>query len=361
MALGLSGSNSGISEKTNYFIKNPLLNHPLEISYFVNNSCNLNCKHCYVGYNKKEHELSVEKWKEVFNDLINMGALTFGNVGKEPLLNWDKTKELLEFFYEKRKENPKLRFGIVTNATLMNEQIIKELSEIMPDYIDVSLDGTRKEHDYVRGEGVYNKVTNKLKLINKLSPELSDKIFISSVLMKHNKENFGELINEISKYNIKHFLISPYVATQNKKKEEFVNNLTISNNEVLELYKKIVDGKLFNGQNKELEIILKNDYDTLKSTMDRCVEENIIDLKNLLIDEYGVIFNKYDFGNNQVIINYLPANNLFNEVLRISHDGYVGNCYAQFFENYPEREKVIGNVRNNSIEEILKPFLLNKE
>ena len=69
--------------------------------------------------------------------------------------------------------------------------------------------------------------------------------------MKHNKENFGELISEVSKYNIKHFLISPYVETQNKKKEEFVNNLAISNSEVVEIYKKIVEGSLFNGQSKE--------------------------------------------------------------------------------------------------------------
>lgn len=353
MAIGLSGSNSGISKEISN-LENFLLKNPLEVSYFVNNICNLNCKHCYVGYNEKNHNLSVEKWKEVFNNLIDLGGLTFGNVGKEPLLTWDKTRELLRFFYEKRKENPKLRFGLVTNGTLMNKKIIKELSEIMPNYIDVSLDGPKEEHDYVRGKEVYEKVINNLKLINKINPKLSNKIFISSVLMKHNKNKFKEMISEVSDYGVKHFLISPYIKSE---KDPF-GDLSVLLKEVINFYKRVINGGLFNSK-EGLEIILKNDYDTLKPLMDRCIEEGIIDLDNLLIDEYTTIFNKYDFGNNRVIINYIPRKDTFSKEIRISHDGFVSNCYAQFFQDYPERDEVIGNVKEKSINKILQPYVKN--
>lgn len=352
MAIEISGSNGGVS-KENSNLKDFLLKNPLEVSYFVNNICNLNCKHCYVGYNEKNHNLSVEEWKSVFNDLIELGGLTFGNVGKEPLLNWDKTKKLLEFFYEKRKENPKLRFGLVTNGVLLDELKIKELSELMPNYIDISLDGTEKEHDYIRGKGNFDRTLNNMKLIRNINPELSDKIFVSSVLMKHNKDKFKEMIRKVSNYEIKHFLISPYV----KSEKDFNEGLSLSLDEIINFYSDAISGKLFGEEKTGLEIILKNDYDTLKPVMDKCVEERIIDLDSLLIDEYTTIFNKYGFGENRVIINYIPLKQTFSKEIRISHDGFVSNCYSQFFENYPKQEEVIGNIKEKSIKEILKPYL----
>jgi len=353
MALGWSGSNGRVSKKV-LDLDNFLLKNPLEVSYFVNNKCNLNCKHCYVGYNQKNGELSFEEWKNVFNDLINLNGLTFGNVGKEPLLSWDKTKRILGFFYEKRKEKQKLRFGFVTNGVLLDEAKIKELSELMPNYIDVSLDGQKEEHDYIRGRGVYDKVVNNLRLVNEINPKLSNKIFISSVLMKHNKNKFKGMINEVSNYGITHFLFSPYVKSEKDKTEE----LSLDLNEIIEFYKRAIDGELFNSR-KDLELILKNDYDTLKPVMDRCAQEKIIDVNNLLIDEYGVIFNKYNSRGGSAIINYIPTSDTFSKEIRISHDGFISNCYAQFFENYPERTEVIGNVKNKSIKEILQTYLIH--
>ena len=103
MALGISGSNGGISRDTNSVLEVDLLNRPLEVSYFVNNVCNLVCKHCYVRYEEQTGDLSIEKWKSIFDELIQKGALTFGNVGKEPLLSPAKTFELLEYFKKRRK------------------------------------------------------------------------------------------------------------------------------------------------------------------------------------------------------------------------------------------------------------------
>jgi len=348
MALGFSGSNGGIGE-----IKDVVEKNLLEVSYFINNSCNLNCKHCYVGYNKKEDELGVLEWKKVFEELINLGALTFGNVGKEPLLSWEKTKELLRFFKEKRDKNSRLRFGLVTNATLLDSEKIKELSKLMPTYIDISLDGTKEKHDFIRGNGIYEKVLENIKEINEINPELSKRVFISSVLMKHNRESFKKMIQEVSSLGVKHFLISPYVRSE----KDSSNDLLLDVSEIIGFYKEVIFGKLFSSEVSEAEIILKNDFDTLKSVMDKCVEEGLIDLENLFVDEYTTIFSKYDFPNkNRVIINFIPKNQTFSKEIRISHDGFVSNCYAQFFEDYPKRKEIVGNVKEKNISEILKPY-----
>lgn len=146
MAMGFSGSNGGITanqkrisaDDLQYGIFTLKYPYPMEVSYFINNICNLSCKHCYVVYEENKNALSVKEWQNVFDELISMGALTFGNVGKEPVLAWNETLELLLYFKEKRKSIPKLRFGFVTNATVLDRSKIEELERIQPDYIDIT-------------------------------------------------------------------------------------------------------------------------------------------------------------------------------------------------------------------------------
>ena len=353
MAIGISGSNDGVLSGSSLDINK--VGKDLDVSYFVNNSCNLNCKHCYVGYNRSCGDLSAEEWKKVFEDLVKIGATTFGCVGKEPLLTWDKTKEILEFLKMKKGVNSRIRFGMVSNLTLATRDIVEDLVKIMPDYLDVSLDGIFEKHDYIRGEGSFGKTFENLKLIGQVSPELLGKVFVSFVLMKHNKSNFRDMILKLSEIGIKNILVSPYITAESEKKK-FAKDLMVEEEDVIDFYREIVSAEFFEGLD-DVEIILKNDYDTLKDLMDKCASEKLIDVDNLLIDEYDVIFNKYSFGSNNVIINYIPKSNLFSKEIRISHDGFVGNCYAQFFEDYPEHEKVIGNVKNESVEKLLRPYL----
>ncbi|MCK5176704.1 MAG: radical SAM protein [Candidatus Aenigmarchaeota archaeon] len=203
MAFGSSGADRS-TDRAISFQNKDLLNKPLDVSYFVNNICNLKCRHCYVGYEEGKGELSILEWTNVFDRLIDMGALTFGNVGKEPLLASEKTLSLLNYFAQKRKENHKLRFGFVTNGTLLKGKAVSEIAKISPDYIDVSLDGTIKEHDYIRGKGNYAKTLNNLR---KLPSDLKQKIFISYTLMNHNKDSFENMIEEIKDMGIRKFCI----------------------------------------------------------------------------------------------------------------------------------------------------------
>lgn len=349
MALGFSGSNGGVALKQQFLQSlNFESGHkiPLEVSYFINNVCNLKCKHCYVGYKKAEDSLSIEEWEKIFNELIEMGARTFGNVGKEPLLDWEKTRELLKFFQDKRKQFPELRFGIVTNGTLLNEQKIKELEEIAPDYIDISLDGNKDVHDSIRGAGNYDKLFKNLSLLSR--KKLAQKIFISFTLNKINASCIGEAISSIYNLGIKKLLISPYVSLENKD-----NPLFISNEEIIEKIKdllngNIIDFKKFSG----LEIYIKNDYTVTKELMEQMADKKIIDKDNLYLDEYGVIFNKYEFGDNTIYFNYLPFDESYVKAIRISHDGYISDCYSMFFEDYPK--KAIGNIKEKPIKEILE-------
>lgn len=349
MASGFSGSNGGITKGKN-FIDGDLLNRPLEVSYFVNNRCNLNCKHCYVGYSNPKDDLNISEWKNTFDELIDLGALTFGNVGKEPLLAWEKTSALLKYFQNKKEQNPKLRYGFVTNATLFNEEKIVELRDLSPDYLDISIDGTERVHDFIRGKGNYQKTYKSIQQIGVIAPSsLLEKIFISYTLMQPNKNTLAQTIQEMHQLlGINNFLISPYVKTIHDDE-----SLGLENEEIANIYQNIKTGSVVDfSKTKNLEILLKTDYDTQKDLMDLLVERKIIDVNNLLIDEYGVIFNKEERENNsRVILNFIPIPETLTRAIRISHDGYVGGCEEMFHENYPEL--TVGNVREKSIKEIL--------
>lgn len=353
MAIGFSGSNGGVYANYRSIVRSDLkyenfifkYGYPLEISYFINNICNLRCKHCYVAYDESRNALSMKEWQDVFDILISMGALTFGNVGKEPLLNWNKTRGLLYYFQEKRKMVPKLRFGFVTNGLLLNETMIEDIERIRPDYIDISVDGTKAVHDYIRGFGNYDKIISCL--INFSKSEVIDKVFISFTANRLNTSTIGDLVDVLYNLGMKKILISPYV-TLNRRDE-----LYLSDEQILGWINKILEGRIIDFDNHEdLCLYIKNDYTTTHGLMDKLAFQGIIDKEKLLVDDYGVIFNKYTLNGNDIYFNYLPWDDFFKRAIRISHDGYVSNCYDMFFKDYPKR--ALGNVREKSIREILQ-------
>lgn len=348
MALGLSGSNGGITKNCNSFhkkiIKMDKSTYPLEISFFINNVCNLKCRHCYVGYKDDAQALSLNEWVNTFDKLIHIGAKTFGNVGKEPLLDWSLTKKLLQYLQFKRDKDRSIRFGLVTNGLLLNQNIVSDLYRISPDYIDISLDGDEETHDYIRGSGAYKKLLQSLSLMTKEG--LSDNVFISFTLNKVNQHTLPNLVDVIYKMGYKNLLISPYVTL-----DKF-DNLYLSVNDILQQIKKLLNGEIIDFHKyNDLQLYVKSDYTTSKDIMLAFKEDGIINEDELLIDDYGVIFNKYTFGSNTIYFNYLPYDNTFIQAIRISHDGYVSGCLDMFYEDYKYR--AIGNIKERDIEAIL--------
>ncbi|MCJ7516221.1 MAG: radical SAM protein [Dehalococcoidia bacterium] len=354
MALGWSGSNGGITGNRIPISPGDLCDYPTfrrnypypkEISYFINNICNLSCKHCYVAYNDDKDALSVDEWKEVFNELISMGALTFGNVGREPTLTWDKTVDLFLYFREKRYSEPRLRFGFVNNGIMIDEDKIQDLDRIQPDYIDISLDGTKKTHDYIRGSGVYDRVMKNLQVMSQY--EIIEKVFISFTANKLNISTISELVDILYNLGVKNILISPYVTLHKR------DGLHLIDEEFVKWTEKLIAGDVIDfSRYHKLNIYMKNDFMTTRNLMEELACKKIIDKDNLFVDDYGVIFNQYTFNGANVYFNYLPWDDFLVRAIRISHDGYVSNCFDMFFPNYPQR--AIGNVRKSSISKILQ-------
>lgn len=150
------------------------------ISFIGKKVCNLSCKYCFME-EKQEDNLNSEELSE---DLIRAG-LDFilqrkdnthrvradYSLGGEPLLTFDTYKKLWSIVKEyDEKENGEVALGFITNATLLDDDVIDWFNQYHH-WIGFSLDGGKKVHDsmriYSNGKGSFDKAySNISKVLN---------------------------------------------------------------------------------------------------------------------------------------------------------------------------------------------------
>lgn len=151
-----------------------------------NVSCNIKCKHCYLDCHhdiKKKNFLSLEKIQENLNqNLKNLKTIYLS--GGEPFLH-PNFNEIVN------KALKKADVKIFSNGTLISEKKLKilksfeENSKYKISFI-LSLDHfTEGRNDEYRARGVFKKVLNSLKLLNKFNFDAS----ITCVNLKNEDEN----------------------------------------------------------------------------------------------------------------------------------------------------------------------------
>ena len=138
--------------------------------WHITERCNLRCLHCYQeGYTSQsefslaqlkqiadEIDLTLEKW-----DMRGRIALT----GGEPFLK----EELIPLMGYLEQKKYILKIGILTNGTLIDEEIVNRLKNLQKLYsIQISLDGASEEiNDFIRGKGAYKKAVDSFRLLHK--------------------------------------------------------------------------------------------------------------------------------------------------------------------------------------------------
>jgi Fe-coproporphyrin III synthase len=110
------------------------------------NICNLHCSHCYWWLNRKDEnqDLSAEDWRQMIRKTFKKQHLFVVTlVGGEPTMRPD----IIDVFCQ---EMPR-RVCVVTNGNFP----LKRFENLY--FYWISLDGTQKAHDSIRGEGSYAK------------------------------------------------------------------------------------------------------------------------------------------------------------------------------------------------------------
>jgi MoaA/NifB/PqqE/SkfB family radical SAM enzyme len=121
------------------------------VKYFaevdVTDNCNLRCKHCYHFHGKRDfitQELPVEAWEKRFHELYKSGIRHILVVGGEPALRNDVlilADRIFPFVY------------VITNGTI-------KIPEKFNHRLFVSIDGSQKTNDSIRGKNVFSRVMN---------------------------------------------------------------------------------------------------------------------------------------------------------------------------------------------------------
>ncbi len=149
---------------------------PVQVTLFPTDGCNLRCRYCYAGAEKKRHILPVEAGKAAI-DLVAANAkklnyqdFVVGFHGNgEPFFAFDIIQELCRYAYESAdRTGLKASLTIATNG-VMNEQQLDWLIAWF-DSVNVSFDGLEDLQNFQRpmadGKGSFPYVHRTLKRLN---------------------------------------------------------------------------------------------------------------------------------------------------------------------------------------------------
>lgn len=175
-------SNKDLSDIFNFLTKNNLIEDSKDkidveekyvlqyITLNITNSCNLFCKHCYIdaGINGKMN-MSIQEAMLVVNKLKKITADTCNIIvsGGEAFQNLDCIS-ILKYI----SMNTNWKITVVSNGTLITDEIALELSKIKKLSVQISLDGAKKEtHEFLRGKNTFDKTIAAIERLKKYDIE----------------------------------------------------------------------------------------------------------------------------------------------------------------------------------------------
>lgn len=135
---------------------------PQKISLNITKRCNLRCKHCLSNAGDCDrNELTTEELFKLVDQMKNAGSFFITIGGGEPLLREDL------FSVIKYARDNFIAVSVVTNGLLITKEIAQRFNALNLDTITVSIDGFKKSHERIRGEGTFSKTINKIKILRK--------------------------------------------------------------------------------------------------------------------------------------------------------------------------------------------------
>lgn len=176
------------------------------------NRCSLACKYCFANPaaifdDAKVHDMTEEIAKKTVEFIMQSPsyAITIEFTGGEALLRFDILKLMTNYARELNESLQKdLRFTVVSNLTLMNEEYAKWLIE-NDVTICTSLDGPKEVHDAnriysVRGDeevGSFDRVYYWIKRLNQMYEEYGSQYRVNALMTttKHSMSYFKEIID----------------------------------------------------------------------------------------------------------------------------------------------------------------------
>jgi len=157
----------------------------------LTNACNLKCPHCYTnGGRPLENELKLDEIKSVLDQLAELKAMYIFFTGGEPFIR----KDIVEILQHASKK--KIGISLSTNGQLLKEEVLNKIKNIDFKLFQISLDGNKDVHDFIRGKGVGQGAIKAIKLAKRI---LKKNVGVGTVVMKDNSDVLDKVLAEAVK------------------------------------------------------------------------------------------------------------------------------------------------------------------
>ena len=158
-------------------------NGSFTLQWHITHRCNLRCAHCYQeDYTAFSDRAALCAVLEQYEAMLQ--ACRFGGhiniTGGEPLLHPD----LFWLLEEARRRH--MTTAVLTNGTRLGLQEARRLRALGVQYVQISLDGTPKTHDAIRGRGSFDEAVRGVEALQ------SQGIY-TSISFTAQRHNMGEL------------------------------------------------------------------------------------------------------------------------------------------------------------------------
>ena len=207
----------------------------------LTSKCNERCIHCYIPHEFKLYNITDELYYDTLRQLSEMNVLGLTLSGGEPMMH----PHFIEYLRAAKEYD--FSVNILSNLTLLNDEIIKEMKETRLSSVQVSLYSMNREtHDFITQlPGSFEKTTKSiLKLIENDIP-----LQISCPTMKANKNDFGEVMKWAHEHKVRATTDYIMMARFDHSTSNLANRLDADETE--KVIKDIVNGD----ENYQIEIL----------------------------------------------------------------------------------------------------------
>ena len=225
-----------------------------------------------------------------------------------------------------KNDSEKISFSILTNGTLITEEIAKRLKNYNPYYVQVSLEGGKKTNDYIRGKGTYKKIAEGIKNLRNADIFTS----ISFTATNLNYKEFPKVVKYARKHNVNNVWSDRYIPLGDSEDKNLALNYEQTREylEIMSLERRKLKSKKNNittiSMYRALQFQMTGDYayrctagDTLLTVMENgdlvpCRRMPIV-VGNLLVDDM------YDLYKSNEILKNLRADTLPDDCKSCEH------------------------------------------
>ena len=259
--------------------------------------CNARCFYCYENNVEHKH-MTIETSDEIVQFIKNHRAdkkISINWFGGEPLVGW----KIIDHISEKLKnENIPFEANMITNGYLFDKDMVIRAKEIWNlKEVQITLDGTHEVYNRVKSY-VSVKDDPYFRVLDNIAELLDAEIYVTIRLNmdKHNHENLGQLVDELSERFHGRSRFSVYCAVLFDDTGFEPISRTTEDNLMLLRWKRDIENKMNDkalpGRNKKLPQIIYNycmadgDYTAIinpDGTLGKCehhIDENLGNLKD---------------------------------------------------------------------------------